>query len=278
MDNDGSPGGDPRPLLSRSIPIDSSAALYGKGVFTTIAIRDSQPLLWEKHYRRLSNDLKTIGLPRISEEKTYAQLVKHLLEDQVVDGRVRITIFDSGASPIWEAGAEVETALDIISAPPRPPASTSRVGRSLFSVNSRSAVAGVKSCNYLENLMAIGEAKKRGFDEAVRPNERGEITCGCMSNVFWLKDGDLYTPSLRTACLPGTTREYVLDNLDCREVEAAMEELDAADSIFLTSAGIGIAEVTEFESRKLEPSSHPILKLWPPAQTGKRATTDAKGF
>ena len=72
---------------------------------------------------------------------------------------------------------------------------------------------------------------------------------------------DSYTPTLTTGCLPGTTREFVLENVERREVEAGIDELDKADAIFLTSAGLGITQVAEYESKKMERTDHPIFKL-----------------
>jgi branched-subunit amino acid aminotransferase/4-amino-4-deoxychorismate lyase len=82
-----------------------------------------------------------------------------------------------------------------------------------------------------------------------------------MANVFWLKDTTLYTPSLKTGCLPGTTREYIIENLKCSEVEATMNELNSVDAIFLTSAGIGVVQISEFEGRVMEKNPHEILEL-----------------
>lgn len=143
----------------------------------------------------------------------------------------------------------------------RPVPEEFRLTVSPYTVNSCSPLVGVKSCNYLENLLAIDEAKKRGFHEAIRVNERGFVTGGCMSNIFWLKDEVLYTPSLSTGCLAGTTREFVLESMECREVGIVIDGLNKAEEIFLTSAGLGVARVAEFEGRPLQKSDHPILTL-----------------
>jgi len=102
---------------------------------------------------------------------------------------------------------------------------------------------------------------QRGFGEAAQLNERGQITTACMANIFWLKDEVLYTSALTTGCLPGTTREFVLENLECNEVEAGIGELKSADEIFLTSAGTGIVQVHEFDGRPLNREPHPITGL-----------------
>ncbi|MEO6589891.1 MAG: aminotransferase class IV, partial [Pyrinomonadaceae bacterium] len=121
-----------------------------------------------------------------------------------------------------------------------------------FLVNSTSPLAGVKSCDYLENIIALEEAEQRGFDEAVRLNERGEIVSACMANIFWRKSGRLFTPLLKTGCLAGTMREFVLENEDGFEIKMSLDSLENADEIFLTSAGLGICKVSEFDIHKRE--------------------------
>ncbi len=98
----------------------------------------------------------------------------------------------------------------------------------------------MKSCNYLENILALEDAKAKNFDETVRLNEKGEIVSACMANIFWKKNGAIYTPSLETGCLNGTTREFILENFKVAETKAQLKALKKADEIFLTSAGIGV--------------------------------------
>lgn len=241
----------------------TAAALYGKGIFTTVAIRDRQPFIWDKHWQRLCNNAKTLGidLSAYSEEETLDQLTKSIETEAIVNGRARLTFLDESSSPIWPNESTTKTSLHIITGVLRAVPDEFRLTVSPYTVNSRSPLAGVKSCNYLENLLALEEATTRGFHEAVRVNERGHITSGCMSNIFWLTDEVLYTPTLTTGCLPGTTREFVLENVERREVEAGIDELDKADAIFLTSAGLGITQVAEYESKKMERTDHPIFKL-----------------
>lgn len=248
---------------SATIPAVSSAALYGKGIFTAIAIYDGEPFLWEKHWRRLTDNAAkiVIDLSEHSEETTRKALDELIEKNGVTNWRARITFFDESASSIWPFETKRKTSLLILTADLRPVPENFRLTVSPFPVNSQSPLAGVKSCNYLENLLAMDEAKKQGFDEAIRLNERGQITSACMANIFWLNDEQLYTPSLKTGCLAGTTREFVIEKLECEEIEARIETLKGADAIFLTSAGIGIATVTELDGNRFANSEHPITKL-----------------
>ena len=237
----------------------TNAALYGKGIFTTLAIYDRKPFLWEKHWRRLTDNAAKVGidLAEHSEQTSRDSLDEIIEKNSVTNGRARLTFFDESVSSLWAVESKRKTSLLILTADRRPVPDNFRLTISLYLVNSTSPLAGVKSCNYLENILAFENAKESGFDEAVRLNERGLITSACMANIFWLKDEKLYTPSLKTGCLNGTTREFVLENLDCVEVAAEIEELKVADAIFLTSAGLGIARVSEINGRIL--SSEPDL-------------------
>lgn len=243
----------------------TNSFLYCKGVFTTVAVSSGQPIGFEKHWNRLRKDATTISLDLSSYNKSgiLNALNRSLLENNIQEGRARITLFDGSPSSIWPSAVDSGTGLSVIVAERRILPAEWKLTQSPFSINSKSPLAGIKSCNYLEQIMSLDEAKARGFHEAIRVNERGFVTSACMANVFWVKSGEMFTPSLTTGCLAGTTREFVLENIDCREVEAQIEALDDAEAIFLTSAGIGVVQVAEFEGRQLAEVDHPILHLLP---------------
>jgi branched-subunit amino acid aminotransferase/4-amino-4-deoxychorismate lyase len=243
----------------------SPAALYGKGIFTTIAVNECKPFLWEKHWRRLTTDAAKFGIDisEFSEEAILNALNEIIAKNNVAVGRARITFFDESASGIWSFDTGRKSSLLITTADNRKIADNFQLTVSPHRTNTTSPLAGIKSCNYLEHLMAFEEAKTRGFDEAVRLNERGEVASACMANVFWLKDGKLCTPSLKTGCLAGTTREFILENVECAEVEVTIEDLYSAEVIFLTSAGIGVVQVAEFEGRIMQRQPYRILDIVP---------------
>ena len=243
----------------------AESVLYGRGVFTTIAIRGGQPFLWEKHWRRLTTNAQqlSIDISTYPEDLVRDQLVRSVEHDGLKEGRTRITFADESSSKVWNSAGERKCRLSIITAKRRPIPEHFKLTVSPHHVNTTSPLVGIKSCNYLEHLMAFGETRSRGFDEAVRLNERGEVACACMANVFWSRGGKLFTPSLKTGCLAGTTREFVMENLACAEVEVRLDELNEADQIFLTSAGLGIVTVAEFERHTLLTARHPIMDLGP---------------
>lgn len=241
----------------------SLAALYGKGVFTTIAVYRSELFGWEKHQTRLLKDAVAIGLDvsGIDWLSIKDAMLKTIEHNGLVNGRIRVTLFDETPAAMWFSDGKTKISVMINAGAFRPLPESFILGISPYRINSSSPLAGLKSCNYLENLVAINEAKANGADEAVRLNERDEVAGGCMSNIFWSKGGQLFTPHLTTGCLAGTTREFILENMECSEVAVRVDELNDANSIFLTSAGIGVVRVNIFNRRTLENSNHDILEL-----------------
>ena len=229
-----------------------------------MAVDCGELFLWEKHWLRLVSSATKldINISNLHAATTYEIVRKAVTDFGSAAGRVRISFMDGTASERW-GGDSINTAISVLVGRRGEIPADLRLTVSRHVVNSTSPLTGVKSCNYLEPLMSYQEANKRGFNEAIRLNERGEITSGCMANVFWLKGGRLYTPSLKTGCLRGTTREYLLENLECEEVEAPIDELHGVEAIFMTSAGLGVVRAAQFEDTRLPSVNHPITRLLP---------------
>jgi len=241
------------------LPALTSATLYGRGVFTTLAVYRGRPFLWPQHWARLAAHAAKVGvsLRGMTEENVRDSLSRVLAANEVEEGRARITLLAREAGNIWKGTsrkrAAVETDLLIMTGDARRvPEEGVALTLSPHRINSLSPLAGVKSLNYLDHLLAWEEARGREFDEAVRLNERGELVSATMANLFWLTQGMLYTPTLATGALAGTTRAGVIalaGELSVPHVEGVFElsHLAEADEIFLTSAGLGVAPVTAFD-------------------------------
>jgi branched-chain amino acid aminotransferase len=257
------------------LPALSAAALYGKGLFTTLPIYDgTKDDWWYEHWVRLSRDALKLGLDISSLDLGEIALwIDELVrENRVGDGRARVTFFDEGPTELWPAGLSAGTSVLITTGDRHPVPEYFRLTVSPFKINSASPLAGVKSCNYLEKIFAKNEARERGFDESIQFNERGEVVSAAMANVFWLKGDQLFTPSLATGCVPGTTRLMALEFTDCREVETGLAELQSADAIFLTSAGLGVVQVAELDGRVLDREEYTEL-TWMLVRFGEHKNT-----
>jgi len=114
----------------------------------------------------------------------------------------------------------------------------------------KSVLSRVKFTIRLFYETAFHEAKKHGFDEALILNKRGQI-CECSrSNIFWVKDGEIWTPSVSCGCLPGVTRRVIMGlagklKLKLREGRFKLGDLQGCDEAFLTNSLMGIMPVNK---------------------------------
>ena len=244
---------------ARVAPV-SSAMLYGRGVFTTLAIYNSQPFLWSKHWQRLTAHAKKLDVDFTGcTEKNVGDALRKLISvNQVKDGRARVIMLARTGRDFWRAKIPGTKKTDLLIMTGEPH-HVSQNGLSLavspYRVNTFSPLSGVKSLNYLDHVLSWEEAQSRDFDEAVVLNERGEIVSATTANLFWAKNGTLHTPTLSTGALAGVTRECVIEIANKHFIPLLegiyeMTDLTDADEIFLTSSGLGVAPVTTFDFRR----------------------------
>src|SRR5213075_3010051 len=99
---------------------------------------------------------------------------------------------------------------------------------------------------YLNSMLAVTEANRAGYDEAILLTHQGYVADGSGENVFIVKDGELYTPDLSTSILPGITRDTVIQiaqdiGYTVHEKALIRSDLYLADEAFMTGTA---AEVT----------------------------------
>ena len=244
---------------ARVAPV-SSAMLYGRGVFTTLAIYNSQPFLWSKHWQRLATHAKKLDIDHTGcTEKGVGDAVQKLIAvNQVKAGRARVILLARHGRDIWKTkvpGAKKTDLLIMTGDTQKIPQTGLSLAVSPYRTNTVSPLTGIKSLNYLEHVLAWEEAQSRDFDEAVVLNERGEIVSATTSNLFWAKNGTLHTPTLSTGALAGITRDCVIDIANKHFIPLLegiyeMNDLTDADEIFLTSSSLGVAPVTTFDFRR----------------------------
>jgi branched-subunit amino acid aminotransferase/4-amino-4-deoxychorismate lyase len=244
---------------ARVAPV-SSAMLYGRGVFTTLAIYDSNPFLWSKHWARLTTHATRLDIDHTgcTEKGVGEALQKLIAVNQVRDGRARVILLARSGRDLWKTkmpGGKKTDLLIMTGDPPKAPPNGLSLAVSPYRTSTFSPLTGIKSLNYLNNVLAWEEAQSRDFDEAVVLNERGEITSATTANLFWVKDGTVHTPALSTGAVAGVTRECVIDIaskhfIPLLEGVYEMADLTDADEILLTSSSLGVAPVTTFDFRR----------------------------
>ncbi|MDC7120843.1 aminotransferase class IV [Cellulomonas fimi] len=221
----------------------------GDGVFETCAVYEGQAFALTRHLRRLRRSALGLGLgePELDEVRAAVEKVLAVAGDA---GRLRITL-TGGPGPLGSHRFDPEEQRQtlVVLAGPATRAQVSRVVRVPWVRNERSAVAGLKTTSYAENVVALAEAYRQGADEAVLANTVGELCEGTGSNVFVERGGELVTPPLSSGCLAGITRELLLewgaaDGLPVREAEPGelgydvLDEVVAGDAHLLLSGSI----------------------------------------
>jgi branched-subunit amino acid aminotransferase/4-amino-4-deoxychorismate lyase len=251
---------------ARVAPV-SSAMLYGRGVFTTVAIYNGNPFLWPQHWDRLKDHAERLNIDCAgANERNVGEAVRKLVAvNQVKHGRARVILLARSDRDVWRTTKESTRKTDLLIMTSEAQ-KISALGLSLavspYRSNTFSPLSGIKSLNYLDHVLAWEEAQAREFDEAVMLNERGEIVSATMANIFWTREGKIQTPALSTGALAGVTRGAVIElaaKIFIPVIEGVYElaDLTEADEIFLTSASYGVAPVTTFDFRRysLSPTS-----------------------
>jgi branched-subunit amino acid aminotransferase/4-amino-4-deoxychorismate lyase len=207
--------------------------------------------LWSKHWRRLAENTQKLGidLSEFPETSTKTSLFELIQANKIETARARLTFFDESASAVWNFETKQKTSLLITTADFRKTSDFFHLTVSPYRINSKSPLVGVKSCNYLENLITLENAKQKGFDEALRLNETGKVVSAAMANLFWIRGEKIYTSALETGCLSGTTREFLKENFTIEEEKIGLENLRRADEVFLTSTAIGIKSVARIDEK-----------------------------
>lgn len=240
------------------LPPITAATLYGRGVFTTVAVYAGKPFRWAEHWRRLVEHAGRAGVSpdRFDEESVAGSLARLIAANGVGAGLARVTLLGHAARGRWKVAGGGAADLLLMTGEARPGAGDAlALTVSPFRTNTLSPLAGVKSVNYLEHILAWEEAHGRDFDEAVVLNERGEVASAATANIFWARHGTLHTPALSTGAVAGVTRGCVLElaaGMAVPVVEGAYElsDLGDADEIFLTSSSTGVALVETFDFRR----------------------------
>jgi branched-chain amino acid aminotransferase len=247
-----------------AITVSDHGLTVGDGVFEAVKVVDGQPFALTRHLDRLARSAEGLGLPAFDDGLVRAG-VKAVLDDQELRlGRLRIT-YTGGPAPLGSARGDEPPTLVVVAAPMPPAAPTAAVATVPWPRNERGALAGLKTTSYAENVVALAEAQRRGAIEAVFANLAGNLCEGTGTNVFYVVDGELRTPTLASGCLAGVTRGLVLEWYGGREVDEPIGVLEQASEIFLASTTRDVQGVSRWDDRELDapgPVTQKALETW----------------
>ncbi len=232
-----------------AIQVADHGFTVGDGVFEAVKVVDGVPFALTRHLRRLGRSAAGLGLPPVDEGAVRRGVAEVLERRHLPHGRLRIT-YTAGPAPMGSGRPDEASTTLVVAAVGGPqktgPAAVVTVP---WPRNERGAVAGLKTTSYAENVVALAYAAERGAGEAVFGNLAGNLCEGTGSNVFYVVDGELRTPTLASGCLAGITRELLVEWCGAREVDEPLAVLQRAEEVFLASTTRDVQPVARCDDR-----------------------------
>lgn len=246
--------------------------LYGDGVYETLRAYDCVLFMLDEHIERL---LHSASLIKLKLPKTRAEIKKAayatLQANKLKEAYVRITV-SRGAGPIGLDPRLCPKPTFVIIANPFKgyPPSYYKKGVKVAIVNTRRNFKGaldpqIKSLNFLNNVLAKTEAIEQDAYEAVMLNYKGYVAEGTISNVFFVKDNIIFTPSLEVGILDGITRRRIIDiaketGIKVKERKFRPDEIYEADEAFISNTTMEVMPVKELDDVRFNVRSVGVTK------------------
>ncbi|MFS0885605.1 aminotransferase class IV [Aeromicrobium sp. 179-A 4D2 NHS] len=234
--------------------------VVGDGVFETAAVVDGRPFALTRHLERLATSAEGLGIDRPDLDLVREGVEATLAGQELPFGRVRITV-TSGAGPLGSPRGDSGLTHIVVTEPAERPPAVSSIVTVPWTRNERGPLAGLKTTSYAENAKMVEYARARGASEAVMANTLGQLCEGTGSNVMYVVDGQIVTPTLASGCLAGITRalalEWLADELDVLERDAPLEVLFEADEVMLVGTTRTIQAIGRVDDREV-PAPGPI--------------------
>ncbi|MGI8524198.1 MAG: aminotransferase class IV [Nocardioides sp.] len=236
----------------------------GDGVFEAIKVVDGKPFALTRHLDRLARSAKGLGLPAPDDARLRAGVHAVLGAEHHDLGRIRIT-YTGGPSPLGSNRGDAEPTMVVVADAMGEWPETTTVATVPWPRNERGALAGLKTTSYAENVVALARAADQGATEAIFANLAGNLCEGTGSNVMYVVDGELRTPSLGGGCLAGVTRALVLEWYGGVEVDEPIEAIERASEAFLVSTTRDVQGISAWDGRALPapgPVTAEVRSLW----------------
>ncbi len=244
------------PAHEASVSILDHGFLYGIGLFETLRVYDGKLFLWDDHFARLSSGLLALQIKLVWSKEELADAIRQTVEaNGLRDAYVRLSVTAGPEGVGLVAGGYERPSLFVfakliaaLEVPPKP----KRLQTLALPRQTAEGHQRFKSHNYLNNALARQELGARTDTEGLFLTHDGFLAEGIVSNLFWVRDGHLFTPSLDTGILDGVTRRHVLRLAEQLAIPTAegryrLEDLLAADEVFTTNSVQEIVPVLEVD-------------------------------
>lgn len=243
------------------ISIFDRGFLFGDSIYEVTISFNRKLLFFEEHLERLFNSAKLIKLELDYSKQDIIDNAKKLLKAFDEDNAYIRIIITRGIDEISLNPSDGIKQNLIMITKKAPFYSENLYTKGIYlnlverRRNDRLALdPNAKSGNYLNNILAIKDAKVNNAYDAIMENADGNITEGTTFNIWYIKDKEVYTPHAKSGLLKGITRAKLLDfardnNINVHETLCKKEDFYNADEVFITSSTKGIMPVFQLNSR-----------------------------
>ncbi|GAA0329455.1 aminodeoxychorismate lyase [Bacillus carboniphilus] len=232
--------------------------LYGLGVFETFRTYEGKPFLFNEHWDRLQQGLTELNIHlKFSKEEIFHAVQTLCSKNQWPESRLRLNI----SAGVGDVGLQTSPYLDpnvLIFQSPLPETKVKQVKKLKVLKRTRNTPEGefrLKSHHYLNNILAKREIGDNPALEGLFLTTEGYVAEGIVSNVFWVKSGELFTPTVKTGILNGITRQFVMKlanylGIGVHEGFYEMSDLLSADEVFVTNSIQEIVPIDAVQGEK----------------------------
>ena len=229
------------PLGEARLSPGQAGLLMGWGVFTTLRLYRGIPFAFDRHWARISRDAARLSVPLGRNEAETRRAVMELAEaNHRQDGTARLLFVRNQAGMWSESGQCPPTDLLILTREVTAWPAAHRLELGPRAVVSQGPFAGIKGLSWVVPSVLYEQAHLRGLDDALLLNERGDLAECTSANFFAVRGETVLTPPLSSGCLPGITREILLEigprnGIAFKEVDLTVADLASFDEVFISS-------------------------------------------
>ncbi len=231
--------------------------LSGWGVFSTLRVADGVLFEWPRHWARIKRDAAALHVTIPEDSEAVRRKLLELVETNGArNSTLRLVIVRNGGG-MWAGNSNGrESDLIALTADSKEWGVGVKLAYQEHARHAACQFAGAKILSWAMNLTWLETAQRRGFDEVILLNERGEVAECTSANLFIATGSQVWTPPLGSGCLPGITRELLLGAVRAPGIQIGEKtllpaELEAADEVFITSTTRDLLPVLEVEGKKM---------------------------
>ncbi|MEK4523458.1 aminodeoxychorismate lyase [Psychrobacillus sp. FSL W7-1457] len=239
--------------------------LYGLGFFETFRTYNGNVFLWDEHWLRLKEALADFRIDLPYDKQAILEAVNLLTEaNKGEDGYFRLNV-SAGIHDLGLQPNNYQEPTVILYRKPLVPMIRGKEKSAVWLKTVRNTPESSirhKSHHFANNVQARFELDSLADQEGIFINTSGFVAEGITSNVFWVKGGKVYTPSVETGILNGTTRKWILKNCtsDIEEGFYTKTHLESAEEVFITNAVQELVPIKSIDGKQFLGNLGPVYK------------------